>query len=423
MEEPSGSPGVSVLNPLLNPWPTIVANGVVPGHEVYDGEIDSLARKGVDGDVFALDTPALRWLLDKINAKVSSYFENFTKVERCSWRVEGRLVVHGPNGFQAMTNKPGCYLAGAYFVTVPERKQGLRLREDVRSNSMILVDPRYGMTMISIDGDPYQDQYFEFSGEPGLLLMWPGFVNHWTTPNHSDEPLVMVRFDVIIDEGTKANTWQRLAVLAPGVKGSSDNEDFLEIWPTYIVQRRLDACEDWNDRLVAHITDMDSTQENLTTEYRKADFFASNEPAVGWLEDRIVETVAGYLRNFAEPDLRWTIKGWPSVNRIGDYHAPHVHPWCYLSGTYYVRLPRGESGDTLASTPSGAINFSDPRPAASQIAIEGDPYSKPQFWLLPEPGTMLIWPSSLIHTVYPNMSPEQRISISFNILLAAKDGT
>ena len=267
MKEPSGSPGVSVLNPWLKPWPTIVAKCVVPGHEVYDDEIDSLAQEGVDGDVFALDTPALRWLLYKINAKVSVYFENFTKAERCSWRVEGRLVVHGPNGFQAMTNKPGCYFTGAYFVTVPERKQGLRLREDVRSNAMILVDPRYGMTMVSINGDPYQDQFYQVSGEPGLLLMWPAFVNHWTTPNHSDEPLVMVQFDVIIDEGTKANTWQRLAILAPGVKASSDKKDFYEIWSTKFVQRRLDGCEDWNDRLVAHITDMDSRQENLTTEF------------------------------------------------------------------------------------------------------------------------------------------------------------
>lgn len=413
MEETSESPGISVLNP----WPTIVTKCVVPGHEVYDGEIDNLSQEGVDGDVFSLDTPALRWVLDKINAKVSTYFEIFTKVERCSWRVEGRLVVHGTNGFQAMTKKLGSYFTGVYFVTVPERKQGLRLREDVLSNAMILVDPRYGMTMISINGDPYQDQFYQFSGEPGLLLMWPAFVNHWKTPNHSDEPLVMVQFDVILDEGTKANTWQRLAILAPGVKASPDLEDFFDIWSTHIMQLRLDACEDWNDRLATHITDMDSTQENLTTEYRKVDFFTSSEPAVGWLEDRINETVAGYFGKFADPELRWGLKGWPSVNRIGDYHAPHVHPWCYLSGTYYVRLPKAESGDTLASTPSGAISFSDPRPAASQIAVEGDPYSKPQFSLLPEPGTMLIWPSPLIHTVYPNMSPEQRISVSFNILL------
>ena len=82
MEETTGNPEVS----LLNPWPTIVAKCVVPGHEVFDDEIDILAQEGVDGDVFALDAPGLRWLLDKINAKVSIYFDNFTKVERCSLR-------------------------------------------------------------------------------------------------------------------------------------------------------------------------------------------------------------------------------------------------------------------------------------------------------------------------------------------------
>jgi len=82
VEETTGNPEVS----LLNPWPTIVAKCVVPGHEVYDGEIDILAQEGVDSDVFALDAPGLRWLLDKINAKVNTYFDNFTKVERCSLR-------------------------------------------------------------------------------------------------------------------------------------------------------------------------------------------------------------------------------------------------------------------------------------------------------------------------------------------------
>ena len=40
----------------------------------------------MDSDVFALDAPGLRWQLDKINAKVNTYFDNFTKVERCSLR-------------------------------------------------------------------------------------------------------------------------------------------------------------------------------------------------------------------------------------------------------------------------------------------------------------------------------------------------
>jgi uncharacterized protein (TIGR02466 family) len=411
VEEASGNPEVSILNP----WPTIVAKCVVPGHEAYDGEIDTLAQEGLDRDVFALDAPGLRWLLDNINAKVSAYFDNFTKLERCSWRVEGRLAVHGPNGFQAMANKPGSYFTGAYFVTVPEKKQGLRLRKDVRSNSMMLVTPRHGMTMASIAGDPYFDVCYQFSGEPGLLLMWPAFINYWMTPNHSDNPLVMVQFDVIIDDDMKDNTWQRLAILAPGGEASSHKEDFLEIWPTKLVQRRIEACEDWNNQLVAHIIDMESTQKNLTTEYRTVEFFSSNKPAVGWLEERIKETVNGYFQNFPSPEFHWGLKGWPSINRIGDYHEPHLHPWCYLSGTYYVQLPKAESGDYLASTPSGAINFSDPRPSASQIAVEGDPYSRPQFSILPEPGTMLLWPSSLLHTVYPNMSPENRISVSFNI--------
>lgn len=69
------------------------------------------------------------------------------------------------------------------------------------------------------------------------------------------------------------------------------------------------------------------------------------------------------------------------------------------------------------ATPSGAINFSDPRPGINLFALDGDPYSKPQLALTPDEGTLLMWPASVMHNVYPNMSTEKRITISFNIIL------
>ncbi len=42
--------------------------------------------------------------------------------------------------------------------------------------------------------------------------------------------------------------------------------------------------------------------------------------------------------------------------------------------------------------------------------------SHPEYTLRPDPGTLLLWHSSLNHLVHPNGSEQTRISISFNIV-------
>ncbi len=41
----------------------------------------------------------------------------------------------------------------------------------------------------------------------------------------------------------------------------------------------------------------------------------------------------------------------------------------------------------------------------------------PEFRLVPDPGTLLLWHSSVLHLVHANLADEPRITISFNIVL------
>lgn len=428
MDETPDSSKVAVISR----WPTIIARDVLDGHGAHDGTLAAMADAPPDGDLFAADAPAVRWLKRKINATVGDYFEHCTDVGACAWRLSGRLVVRRFNEFQALANAPGRYLTGVYFVAVPKAKRALRLRKDVVSNGVTLLDPRHGMNMNAINGDPYVGQLKEMFGEPGTLMMWPAFVSHWTTPNHSDDPLIVVRFDVAIDDdsdggdddgrdgGDRAFAWQRLAVKAPGTDADAGRaaERFEKMWPTHILERRLEDAAEWNDKLVALVSAMEAEHDDLTTEYQGVDLFNRDDPAIAWPGERIQETVNRYLASFVTGfKVRWQLQGWPNINRVGDYHAPHNHCWCYLSGTYYVRLPAADAGDDDGRVPSGAINFADPRQGANLIAVPGDAYAEPNVTLTPEPGTFLMWPASLIHTAYPNRSEEQRITISFNVVL------
>lgn len=184
---------------------------------------------------------------------------------------------------------------------------------------------------------------------------------------------------------------------------------FLDLWPTILLQRRLTGHETPNARLSELIEDMDRATEQLTSRYQGVDFLGIDDSAVRWVRVGIEEAVAAYFGKMGmDYPIRWSLQSWPNINRRGDYHPPHNHAWCYLSGTYYVKMP----GDG-----SGAISFSDPRATVNMLAASGEHSDRNEYTLRPAPGTLLLWHSSLNHLVHANVSDETRISVSFNIVL------
>ena len=96
----------------------------------------------------------------------------------------------------------------------------------------------------------------------------------------------------------------------------------------------------------------------------------------------------------------------------GAAHTGHIHPHSVISGTVYVRMPRGAS----------AIRFEDPRlpmlmaaPTRRADAPEG---MRTFETVMPESGTLLLWESWLRHEVVPHAGKPgadgERISVSFN---------
>ena len=94
----------------------------------------------------------------------------------------------------------------------------------------------------------------------------------------------------------------------------------------------------------------------------------------------------------------------------GDYDSPHHHPESDLLGIYYVKTPNN-CGDIqfLDSRGSVATRWQDPL-----IKNDGAFRSARTFYkITPESGTLLLFPSYLIHSVEPNKSDDVRISIVF----------
>ena len=99
---------------------------------------------------------------------------------------------------------------------------------------------------------------------------------------------------------------------------------------------------------------------------------------------------------------------WAIINRKLASNSVHNHPNSILSGVYYLKTPEN----------CGGIFFSDPRPASQMIiqpSIEFNLWNFPKITYKARAGTMLIFPSWLLHGVEMNMSDEDRVCISFNI--------
>ncbi len=99
--------------------------------------------------------------------------------------------------------------------------------------------------------------------------------------------------------------------------------------------------------------------------------------------------------------------GWMNINEYGHFNWSHTHPESALSGVYYVKTPDG----------CGNIEFENPSMSMmTSIKVKGyNPFNSSSINIPSEKGTMYIFPGWLPHKVHPNLSKEERISISFNL--------
>jgi len=99
---------------------------------------------------------------------------------------------------------------------------------------------------------------------------------------------------------------------------------------------------------------------------------------------------------------------WVNVMTHRVVHGLHLHPLSSLSGTYYVRTPRGCAG----------LKFEDPRLERFMAAPPRKSRARRanRVWVtIPaEQGNLVLFESWLRHEVAPNPTEAERISISFN---------
>ena len=114
------------------------------------------------------------------------------------------------------------------------------------------------------------------------------------------------------------------------------------------------------------------------------------------------------------PDLKVGIRSaWFIRSVANDFNPAHIHSNCQFSSVGYIKLPEWE--EELSE------DSKDHHPCRGQIEfITGNPqpFSKHQTRYRPNVGDFYIFPSHMIHLVYPFQSAGERRSFSINFLLS-----
>ena len=99
---------------------------------------------------------------------------------------------------------------------------------------------------------------------------------------------------------------------------------------------------------------------------------------------------------------------WVNVMKRQVVHGLHLHPLASISGTYYVRTPRGCSGLKLEDPRLDRYMAAPPRRSRAR--------RENRVWVtLPaESGRLVLFESWLRHEVMPNPTEAERVSVSFN---------
>lgn len=140
----------------------------------------------------------------------------------------------------------------------------------------------------------------------------------------------------------------------------------------------------------------------------------------------------GKLKSFIEQVLRATIaqvngsqvdparirpvitESWFHITNHGGFHDAHVHNQCSWCGIYYLQA--GDCSTSDDSGPGNGVNrFYSPIPNGGSISDYGNAYLQSnRVDVVPKDGTMVLFPSYIMHSALAYRGKDDRIVISFN---------
>ena len=180
-------------------------------------------------------------------------------------------------------------------------------------------------------------------------------------------------------------------------------EELLQLFPTPLL---IVPYKEPIDEELAYLKTLSYRQQTGNGNYRSDDSYLLRQEKLKNIKNFLGESVNKFTTNVLNSKQRLVItQCWANRNPKGSRHHEHVHPNSIISGVMYFQI-----NEKLPP-----ISFSKDRQDGMKLDPEKYNHVNSESFMLPcKPGELILFPSSLKHSVPINMSEEDRISVSFN---------
>ena len=180
-------------------------------------------------------------------------------------------------------------------------------------------------------------------------------------------------------------------------------EELLQLFPTPLL---IVPYKESIDEELAYLKTLSYRQQAGNGNYRSDDSYLLRQEKLKNIKNFLGESVNKFTTDVLQSKQRLIItQCWANRNPKGSRHHEHVHPNSIISGVMYFQI-----NEKLPP-----IQFAKTNQDAMKLDPEKYNHVNSESFMLPcKPGELILFPSSLKHSVPINHGDEDRISISFN---------
>ena len=180
-------------------------------------------------------------------------------------------------------------------------------------------------------------------------------------------------------------------------------EELLQLFPTPLL---IVPYKEPIDEELAYLKTLSYRQQKGNGNYRSDDSYLLRQEKLKNIKIFLGESVNKFTTNVLNSKQRLVItQCWANRNPKGSRHHEHVHPNSIISGVMYFQINEKLPPISFSKTIQGGIKL-DPE--------KYNHVNSESFMLPCKPGELILFPSSLKHSVPINQGDEDRISVSFN---------
>ena len=180
-------------------------------------------------------------------------------------------------------------------------------------------------------------------------------------------------------------------------------EELLQLFPTPLL---IVPYEQPIDKELAYLKTISYRKQQQNGNFRSDDSYLLRNEEFKDIKNFLKESIDKFTINVLNTKQRLVItQCWANRNPKGSKHHEHVHPNSIVSGVMYFQI-----NEKLPP-----ISFTKDRQDGIKLDPEKYNHINSETFMLPcKPGELILFPSSLRHSVPTNQGEEDRISVSFN---------